>query len=64
MCARFEQMVKYCLSKTLSIIDGVTVKGCFIFLYSDEEAVKLILKEPSRRNSKEQWKETQSGSIL
>ena len=31
---------------------------------SDEEAMKLILKEPPRKNSKDQWKETQSGSIL
>ena len=31
---------------------------------SDEEAMKLIQKEPSRQNSKEHWKETQTGSIL
>ena len=47
------------------IITGAIVKEYFILcVHSDEEAMKLILKEPPRRNSKEQWKETQSGSIL
>ena len=37
-----------------------------IHLCSEDEAMKLILKEPPRKNSltKDQWKETQSGSIL
>ena len=35
-----------------------------MFYYSDEEALKLIQKEPSRNSSKENWKETHSGSIL
>ena len=42
----------------------VTTFTFFILTYVYEEAMKLILKEPPRRQSKEQWKVTQSGSIL
>ena len=44
--------------------DGDDLYPFDIHLCSDEEAMKLILKEPPRKTSKDQWKETQSGSIL
>ena len=64
-------MVEFVLEEGIRSVVFITIKPCTslmaqppVCVYSDAEAVKLILKEPPKRSGKELWRETQYGSIL